>query len=57
MQVDTGKNKTIRVISENEQIIVSQQDNEIFFEAVFQQAYPNNTLVEVASEYKRILAE
>jgi hypothetical protein len=57
MQVDTGKNKTIWVISENEQIIVSPRDNEIFFETVFQQAYPDNTLVEAASEYKRILSE
>jgi hypothetical protein len=57
MQVNTVKNKTIRVISENEQIIVSPRDNEIFFEVVFQQAYPNNALVEAANEYKRIMSE
>jgi uncharacterized protein (DUF1778 family) len=55
--ISAGMEKARKILSENEQIIVSQRDNEIFFEAVFQQVYPNITLVEAANEYKRILSE
>jgi uncharacterized protein (DUF1778 family) len=55
--ISAGMEKAKKIISENEQIIISQRDNEIFFEAVFQQIQPNGTLVEAANEYKQILAK
>jgi hypothetical protein len=44
-------------ITENERVLASQRDNEIFFEAVFQQTQPNDALVEVVNMYKQILSE
>jgi uncharacterized protein (DUF1778 family) len=55
--ISAGMEKALKIISENEQIILSQRENELFFEAIFQQSPPNDALVEAVSEYKQILQE
>lgn len=49
--------KAKAIISENEQILVSQQDSEVFFQAILQQTKPNQALMEAAEEYNQLLAE
>jgi uncharacterized protein (DUF1778 family) len=51
--IAAGMEKAGKIIAENEQIILSQRDSEIFFEAIFQQACPNSALVEAVNEYKQ----
>jgi uncharacterized protein (DUF1778 family) len=55
--ISAAMEKAGEIISENEQILVSQRDNEIFFEAIFQQIQPNDALVEIANDYKKMLPE
>jgi uncharacterized protein (DUF1778 family) len=49
--------KAKKIISDNEQMLLSTRDNEIFFEAIFQQSPPNDALVEAVKEYKQMLSE
>ena len=49
--------KAKTIISQNEQIIVSQRDGERFFQAILQQIQPNQALVEAADEYNQLLTE
>jgi len=49
--------KAKEIISENEQVIASQRDSEIFFQAILQQTKPNQALMEAANEYNQLLAE
>ena len=49
--------KARAIISENEQILASQRDSEVFFQAIFQQIEPNQALMEASSEYNQLLAE
>jgi len=49
--------KAKEIISENERIIVSQRDSEIFFDAILQQTKPNNALIEAANEYNQMLTK
>ena len=49
--------KAKAIISENEQVIASQRDSEVFFQAIFQQTKPNQALMEAANEYNQLLAE
>jgi uncharacterized protein (DUF1778 family) len=55
--ISAAMEKAGEIISENEQILISQRDNEIFFEAIFQQIQPNDTFVEAANDYKQMLSE
>ena len=45
------------IISENERVIASQRDSEVFFQAILQQTKPNQALMEAANEYNQLLAE
>ena len=45
--------KAKEIISENERIIASQKDSEIFFNAIFQQIKPNKILLEAVNEYNK----
>jgi len=49
--------KAKTIISENEKVIASQRDSEVFFQAIFQQMKPNQALIEAANEYNQLLAE
>ena len=49
--------KAKAIISENEQVIASQRDSEVFFQAILQQTKPNQALMEAANEYNQLLAE
>jgi len=40
-----------KIISENEQILASQRDREIFFDAVFSDLQPNEKLTAAANRY------
>jgi len=42
---------------ERERIIASQRDSEIFFNAVLQQARPNDKLLEAVNEYNQIITK
>jgi uncharacterized protein (DUF1778 family) len=55
--ISTLMEKANTIIAEDEQILASQRDNEIFFEAIFQQTQPNDTLVEAVNMYKRMTSE
>jgi len=45
------------IISENERIIASQQDSEIFFDAILRQTKPNDALIEAVNEYNQMLTK
>ena len=47
--------KAKAIISDNERIITSQRDSEIFFNAILQQTKPNNSLQKAVNEYNRTL--
>jgi uncharacterized protein (DUF1778 family) len=55
--ISTLMEKANKIIIGNEQVLASQRDNEIFFEAVFQQTQPNDALVEAVNMYKHIPSE
>ncbi len=46
--------RSIQIIEENEQIIASDRDKEIFFKAVFEDSKPNKVLSEAAKKFKSI---
>ena len=47
--------KAKEIILENEQIIASQRDSEIFFNAILQQTKPNDILLKAVNEYNQTL--
>ena len=49
--------KADEIMKEKEQIIVSEWDNEIFFQAVFKAATPNNSLRQAVENYKSEFSE
>ncbi|GHT76358.1 hypothetical protein AGMMS50262_14340 [Bacteroidia bacterium] len=53
--ISTALEKAKKIISEREQIIASQRDSEIFFNALLNQNKPNDYLIEAANEYKHRL--
>ena len=48
--------KAKAIIAEKEQVIASEKDSEIFFEAVLNPQKPNKALVKAAKEFKSILS-
>lgn len=48
--------KAKAIIAEKEQIISSEKDSEIFFEAVLNTQKPNKALVKAVKEFKSILS-
>lgn len=46
------KKEAEEIVSKNSQIIASKRDREIFFDAVFSNSKPNQSLVEAAKKYK-----
>ncbi|MEQ6119576.1 DUF1778 domain-containing protein [Reichenbachiella sp. MALMAid0571] len=53
----TVQEKAKEIISENEQIVASKRDSEIFFDAITHAPKANKNLTKAASEYKSLLAE
>lgn len=49
----SAQNEAMKIIAENERILVSQQDTEIFFDSLMNPAKPNNVLTKAAKEYKK----
>lgn len=46
------KQQAEEIVAENDRIIASEKDREIFFDAVFGDSEPNENLVEAAKKYK-----
>ena len=53
----TVQQRAQKIIRESEQIIESQKDSEIFFEAISNPQKPNQKLKDAANEYKTLIAE
>ena len=49
--------KAKEIIMENERIIASQKDSEIFFDAITNPGAPNKELSKAADEFKALLSE
>lgn len=48
------KQQAEEIVAENDRIIASEKDREIFFDAVFGESEPNENLVEAAKKYKSL---
>lgn len=46
------KQQAEEIVAQNDRIIASERDREIFFNAVFEDDEPNKTLLEAAKNYK-----
>lgn len=46
------KKQAEKIVAENNRIIASQRDRDIFFKAVFGDKTPNSNLIEAAKKYK-----
>ncbi|MCF8309033.1 MAG: DUF1778 domain-containing protein [Bacteroidales bacterium] len=46
------KQQAEEIVAENDRIIASEKDREIFFDAVFGESEPNENMVEAAKKYK-----
>ncbi len=53
----TVQQKAKEILLESAQIIASQRDSELFFNAITQPDKPNQKLTEAAEEYKTLLSE
>ncbi|MFV8326838.1 DUF1778 domain-containing protein [Flavobacterium sp. ZS1P14] len=53
----TVQEKAKEIILEKEQIIASQKDSEIFFDAITNPPKANKSLVDAANEYKALLSK
>lgn len=53
----TVQQKAKEILLESAQIIASQRDSELFFNAITQSDKPNQKLTEAAEEYKTLLSE
>ncbi len=49
--------KAKKIILEQEQVIASQKDSEVFFNAIINSPKANNNLTNAANEYKSILSK
>ena len=49
------KQKTQEIMAEKENIIVSERDRKVFFDAVFSDIEPNDKLKKAAERYKAIM--
>jgi len=49
--------KAKKIILEQEQIIASQKDSEIFFNAIINSPKANNNLINAANKYKTLLSK
>jgi uncharacterized protein (DUF1778 family) len=49
------KQKTQEIVAEKKNIIVSERDRKVFFDAVFGDIEPNNKLKKAAERYKAIM--
>jgi uncharacterized protein (DUF1778 family) len=47
--------KSVQIIEENERILTSKRDKEIFFQAIFADQEPNQALVDAANKFKSTL--
>lgn len=52
----TVQEKAKEIISEKEQLIASQRDNEIFFDAITNSPKANKNLINATNEYKALLS-
>jgi len=55
--LSVASEKAKEIISENERIIATQRDSEIFFNAILQQTKPNNTLLQAVNEYNQTVTK
>lgn len=46
------KKQAEEIVAQNDKIIASERDRDIFFEAVFGERKPNSNLIEAAKKYK-----
>lgn len=46
------KKKAQEIVEENERILNSERDRQVFFDAVFNKSEPNENLIEAAKRYK-----
>ena len=53
----TIQEKAKKIILENEQIIASKKDSELFFDAITNSPHANKSLINAASEYKALLSK
>lgn len=53
----TVQEKAKQIIQEREQIIVSQKDSEIFFDAITNSSKPNKNLTEALNDYNANLSK
>ena len=53
----TVQNKAKKIIEENEQIIATQKDKEIFFNALANSSSPNMDLLAAKSDYDKLISE
>ena len=52
-----AQEKAKKIILEQEQILASQRDSEIFFDAIVNSPKANNDLINAANEYKKLLSK
>ncbi len=55
--IKTVQKRASEIIAESEQIIASQKDKEIFFNALMYPEPPNEELTAAAEDYKKIVRE
>jgi len=53
----TVQEKAKEIIRENERILTSQRDSEIFFDAIVNADKPNDELISAAEQYNKMLSE
>ena len=53
----TVQEKAKEIILEREQVIASQKDSEIFFDAITKPSKPNQKLTEAANDYKSLFSD
>jgi len=53
----TVQEKAKEIIRENESVLTSQRDSEIFFDAIVNADKPNNELISAAEVYNKMLSE
>lgn len=52
-----AQEKAQKIITEKEQIIASQRDSELFFDAIINAQKPNDELVKAVNEYKSLTSK
>lgn len=53
----SAQKRAKEIIDEREQILASNRDNEIFFDAITNSSEPNNELLSAANEYKETVSK